>query len=698
MVTSAPAVVSRSRGWRPRLLSLLVFLLLAVGTTATSAAVSRVTDDQEQRLLDQQVRAAGALVSSAFGGSLSSFQLLGALAQPEIGSPALFRAVAQPLVAGGGRVVVARPAPGGAEVVASEGVPSGSEALDARARSLVDRATTADDFVSDVTPSGDQRRLMIAVKAAASADLVVYAEYFIGDQQLVSGPNEPFSELDGTIYVGAKADPSRALFSTTDDLSGRKVARETVEVGSDEWLLVVAPKHPLVGTLSERLPWLVFAAGLLAAFLTAFLVELISRRRGYALRLVDERTRELRVALEEKERLEAGQRAAREAAEAANRSKSEFLSRMSHELRTPLNAILGFAQLLAADELTPDQRDATKQILRGGRHLLDLINEVLDITRIEAGNFQISPEAVAVGDLVDEVVELTRPLAETAQITVTNDGGCAGDFVLADVQRLKQVLLNLLGNAVKYNRLGGTVSVSCARRDPARLRISVRDTGIGIRPEQRELLFVPFERLGAERTHIEGTGVGLALSRRLAEAMGGTVDVETEFGHGSTFWVELPLVEGPLQRFERLAPPAPSARPATPPATRRRVLYVEDNLSNLQLVQQVFGAAADVDLHSATQAQVGLEMARDLLPDVVLLDLHLPDMAGDEVLRQLRDDPRTSTIPVVMITADATAAQTSRLLAEGASAYLTKPIDVTELRRVVTDLAERRDGSGGGDG
>jgi signal transduction histidine kinase/ActR/RegA family two-component response regulator len=698
MARSLPSVVSRSRGWRPRLLSFLVFLLLAVGTTATSVAVARVTDDQEQRLLDQQVRAAGALVSSAFGGSLSSFQLLGALAQPEIGSPALFRAVAQPLVTGGGRVVVAREASGGPEVVASEGVAAGEEALDSRARSLVARATTADDFVSDVMPSGDQRRLMIAVKAAASADLVVYAEFLIGEQQLVSGPNEPFSELDGTVYVGTRADPSRALFSTAADLSGRKVARQTVEVGSDRWLLVVAPKQPLVGSLAERLPWLVFAAGFLAALLTAALVELISRRRGYALRLVDERTRELRLALEEKERLEGGQRVAREAAEAANHSKSEFLSRMSHELRTPLNAILGFAQLLAADDLTPEQRDATKQILRGGRHLLDLINEVLDITRIEAGNFQISPEAVAVGDLVDEVVELTRPLAEKAQIVVTVDGTCVDDFVLADVQRLKQVLLNLLGNAVKYNRLGGTVAVWCSRRDPARLRISVRDTGLGIRPEQCDLLFVPFERLGAERTHIEGTGVGLALSRRLAEAMGGTVDVETEFGQGSTFWVELPLVEGPVQRFERLVPQPPAGSSTSPPLTRRRVLYVEDNLSNLQLVQQVFGAEAQVDLRSATQGQAGLELARDLLPDVVLLDLHLPDMSGDEVLRQLRDDPRTSAIPVVMITADATAGQTRRLLAEGASAYLTKPIDVAELRRVVAELAQRRDGSGGGDG
>jgi CheY-like chemotaxis protein len=364
---------------------------------------------------------------------------------------------------------------------------------------------------------------------------------------------------------------------------------------------------------------------------------------------------------------------------------------MSHELRTPLNAVLGFAQLLEIEDLSAADHDSVRQIIKGGRHLLDLINEVLDITRIESGTFQLSPEPVLAGEVLADTIELTRPLAVQAgiQLITGTAGGCDA-HVLADRQRLKQILLNLVSNAIKYNRPGGTVALSCEAVSPTRLRIKVRDTGPGIRPEHMELLFTPFERLGAEHTNIEGSGIGLALSRRLAEALGGTLEVETELGKGTTFWVELPVVEGPVERYERLnGRDVVAAEAPAPSRPTRKILYIEDNMSNLRLVQRVLERDGNIELVSAMQGQLGLELAREHQPELILLDLHLPDITGDEVLRQLRDDPQTSSIPVVVLSADATSGQIKRLLSEGARAYLTKPLDVGELRGLVDSLPDR---------
>ena len=259
--------------------------------------------------------------------------------------------------------------------------------------------------------------------------------------------------------------------------------------------------------------------------------------------------------------------------------------------------------------------------------------------------------------------------------------------MLADRQRLNQVLLNLVSNAIKYNRRGGTVTLGCELTGPAALRIRVRDTGPGIRDEHLDLLFTPFERLGADQTSIEGTGIGLALSRRLAEAMGGTIDLETTVGVGSTFWIELPVVEAPIDRYTRLNGDATPASGADVDDGRdRTVLYIEDNLANLRLVERIFAHDPHIHLVPAGQGRLGVDLAREHSPDLILLDLHLPDISGDVVLRQLRDDPATASIPVVMVSADATTGQVRRLLAEGAHAYITKPIDVAELRRVVDNL------------
>ena len=356
---------------------------------------------------------------------------------------------------------------------------------------------------------------------------------------------------------------------------------------------------------------------------------------------------------------------------AADAAKSEFLSRMSHELRTPLNAVLGFGQLLEMDELTAEQRDGVVQILKAGKHLLELINEVLDLARIESGRLSLSPEPTAVRELIDEAVALIGPLADSAQIDLHLEVEDA--TVLADRQRLRQVLLNLLSNAVKYNRAGGSVWISSHPGAGERACITVVDSGPGIAATSLERLFEPFERLGAEETGVEGSGLGLSLTKRLVEAMGGTIEVDSEPDRGSTFRIGFPLVEGQVERYQRLQA---AAGGEVDHGARGTVLYIEDNPSNLRLVRRVLQRRPGVTLASAMQGREGLELASTLAPDLILLDLDLPDVDGEEVLRRLRVDRQTSEIPVVVVTADATAGRRTRLLAQGARGYLTKPVDI----------------------
>jgi PAS domain S-box-containing protein len=394
----------------------------------------------------------------------------------------------------------------------------------------------------------------------------------------------------------------------------------------------------------------------------------------------------------ERKQADAQLRAARLEADRANLAKTEFLSRMSHELRTPLNAILGFSQLLQLDGLDPAQRENVDYIERGGHHLLDLINEILDISRIESGQMMLSPEPVDLGDVVREVVDLIRPLAAARRIQIDDRGDGCGCHVLADRQRLTQVLLNLLSNAVKYNRDGGSVTVRCATADPGRVRISVADTGYGIPREYLDRVFQPFDRLGAERGPVEGTGMGLALSKGLVEAMGGTMAVDSRLDAGSTFSVELTLAEGPVQRYERTRrtrAPLPAGGSAA-----RLVLQIEDNASNRRLVERIVDERPAVRLIEAATAEAGLALARKQLPDLILLDLHLPDMAGHEVLRHLRSYPETRDLPVVVVSADATKGQIASLIALGAWGYLTKPLDVAEFLAMLDKVLDQAPASG----
>ncbi len=398
---------------------------------------------------------------------------------------------------------------------------------------------------------------------------------------------------------------------------------------------------------------------------------------------------------------------AKEAAEQANRAKSAFLSRMSHELRTPLNAILGFGQLLQLDGTSPEQQESIEYILKAGKHLLNLVNEVLEISRIEEDNFELLMEPVFICDVLHESIELVQTLAARQEIKINADMALMDKFyAMADRQRLQQVLLNLIANAIKYNHEGGTVTVSCTSsgveegdaaltqiatdspQSPTRVRIAVSDTGPGLSPEKVALLFTPFERAGAEQGDVEGTGLGLAISKHLVEAMGGAIGVDAVPGGGCTFWVDLWRADEPKPKAESLVTgPVYNLQLG---AQVHTMLYIEDNLSNLKLIEHILKRWPGLNLITALQGQMGLDMAFEHRPDMILLDLHLPDIQGNEVLRRLQEDPRTAHIPVVILSADANPRQAEKLLQAGAQAYLTKPFDVKQLLAVLGKTVAQR--------
>ena len=342
-------------------------------------------------------------------------------------------------------------------------------------------------------------------------------------------------------------------------------------------------------------------------------------------------------------------------------------------------------------DLPVREQESVNHILKAGRHLLHLIDEVLAISRIEAGRMPLSLEPVAVGGVILECLSLVARQATDRGVRFTNRCRDADAHVQADHQRLRQVLLNLFSNAIKYNREGGEVTLNCVEMHPPggdgqaspplpSLRIEVTDTGHGLNAEEIGRLFTPFERLRAERTSVEGTGLGLALSKGLIEAMEGRIGVRSVPGEGSTFWIELPLTGDPRKQVERNGLKLPALFEGE---CRGCVLYIEDNLSNLELIETLLESCPDLDLLSAQQGTLGIEIARARRPNLVLLDLHLPDVQGWDVLETLQQDPATRSIPVVVISADATANRIERLLQAGARDYLTKPLDVRALLKTM---------------
>lgn len=399
----------------------------------------------------------------------------------------------------------------------------------------------------------------------------------------------------------------------------------------------------------------------------------------------------LRFDITDREQAREAAQVAREAADSANQAKSEFLSSMSHELRTPLNSIIGFGQILMLDRdhsLSADQQQYCDNIVKSGEHLLTLVNEVLDLAGVEAGRLRLSLEPVLVSDVLHEAVKTMRPVAVNAGIDLRPIAEVSVPDVHADTQRLRQVLLNLLSNAIKYNRPNGSVTVAAQVMDGS-VRIAVTDTGLGIAPEHHDGLFVPFQRLGAEFTHVEGTGIGLALSKQLIEAMGGRIGVSSEPGYGSTFWVEVPISTAP-----RKPASVDGANAASPLAAAGgySVLYIEDNPLNVSLMEYLLETLPNVTMHAAPSGQIGLDLARVQKPEVIVLDLNLPEMDGFEVLARLNRDPETAGIPVIALTASAMTSEVKRGLAAGFFRYLTKPLKFDEFLACV-DAALSRPGS-----
>lgn len=374
--------------------------------------------------------------------------------------------------------------------------------------------------------------------------------------------------------------------------------------------------------------------------------------------------------------------AARDEAEHANKAKSEFLSSMSHELRTPMNAILGFGQLLEIEAgLNEDQADYVDEMLKAGRHLLELINEVLDLAKIESGNINLSLESLSCTELVAECLALVKPIAQVRGITIKD--ALAGDYVIrADRTRLKQVLLNLLSNAIKYNRPQGEVSVQVSVHQGL-VRFAVSDTGYGIPAARQQEVFQPFSRLGAEESDIEGTGIGLTISRRLMKMMGGVIGMESEEGRGSVFWIELPEVICAQSIGSRHFAPATALDTAAGDKRRHTVLYIEDNPANLRLVFEILSMNPKLQLITAHTPELGLELVSARCPELILLDINLPGMDGYQVLSVLRSMTSSKKTPVIAISANATERDIEQGMAAGFDQYITKPIDVMRFLEIV---------------
>jgi PAS domain S-box-containing protein len=540
-----------------------------------------------------------------------------------------------------------------------------------------------------LTMTGHSRRTDIAVRAGTAELRREMAERAQAERALRDSEARLRSILDnvplGVMFLdpgGYVIDCNAALGAMVGhdaaELRGRSVAEL---VHTEDVARIMEQRR---GLISGQTVSVVGPIKLLAADASARMV----RVRASALRDPQGRVVRMVAVLEditEHLRLEQSERALHRA-EAANRAKNEFLSRMSHELRTPLNAMIGFAQLLGLERepgLSPHQRDWTQQILRAGWHLLAMINETLDLARIESGAVQLALAPLDLAPLVAACQAMVAASAAQSGITLTVALAPEWPAVMADPTRFKQVLTNLLSNAIKYNRGGGSVTLSTCRGEAGMVDLSVADTGLGMTPKQLGALFQPYNRLGREATDIEGTGIGLVISRGLAELMGGTLTAQSCAGEGSVFTLRLPAAP------DAAAPAQHIADSAAAPYQRRLVHYVEDNETNIEIMRAVLAQRGQIELETSMLGLDGMAAVRRRRPDLILLDMHLPDISGLELLRHLKQDDAVADIPVIVVSADATPGHMQQALTLGAQHYVTKPLDVAHFLDLIDRILEQ---------
>ncbi len=571
-------------------------------------------------------------------------------------------------------------------------IPASKAAIEAAVRSDQPVATAA--FLLSQDPVDSHKRGVVVYRALYRGDPGTEAERVAAARGVVFVTVRVEDLLRGVLahapahlnFCVTDTDPTAAVrhLAVSDlcaDGPNRLAHRRLLDFAGRHWELKVTASVASADTSAgeRHYAWLFSSVGLLT---TAVLGALLLTVTGRA-RLIEMAVQERTVALEQqvRERIEAVR--AREAAEASNRAKSDFLSRMSHELRTPLNAMLGFAQLLELENrepLGPTQRGWVGQIRQAGWHLLEMINDVLDLSRIESGNLRMELEPLNMPELLAGTRPLVQQAADQRGITIEEHLSADASHVRGDATRVKQILTNLLSNAVKYNIDGGRIRVSSQVRGD-RVELMVADTGLGMSTQQMTSLFQPFNRLGQELSSTEGTGIGLVISQRLAELMGGDLSAASDVGQGSLFILALPRATP-----EEAAAQQPALAADRSGYHHRRVHYVEDNETNVEVMRGMLAQRPQVDLRVSGNGLDGLAAIRTQRPDVLLLDMHLPDISGLELLRHLKLDPETRGIPVIVVSADALPTQIEEALQAGAHRYLTKPVNVGELLEALDEL------------